>query len=477
MVENKMYRIAFPGAIKRINPQQVADALAIAVVISLPWSTSVTASLIGLWLLSALPFLRSSWLQRFGFTQASRWPSAAVILSDFLKSLTAPAGAFPVLLWLIAALGMLWADVSWHERLRDMAGFHKLLVIPLLLNQFSRSTRAQYVLAGFLFSCTVLLILSWISVLWPAVARHAYPGVPVKDYIAQSGEFVLCAFGSLHIALNAVKIKRHLTGLVFAGLALTFLINVFYVATSRTQLVVFPFLLVVFGIQRFGLRGAYVALATGTVLASLVWFTSPYLRGRVISVVQAIHHSQAGDPPASADVPLISAEQHLSFLKRSIQIIEQAPLIGHGTGSITELFRQSAAGQTGADAIVSTNAFNQTFAVAIQLGILGVIALYAMWISHAILMFSLPGLGGWIGSLLVIQSVMSSLFNSHLFDFTQGWIYVFGVGVIGGVAMQQRQNANLSVGWGRPSAQASSRRRGVAPARTRTIDRENRRDK
>lgn len=172
--------------------------------------------------------------------------------------------------------------------------------------------------------------------------------VPVKHYIAQSGEFVLCAFGSLHIALNAVKIKRHLTGLVFAGLALAFLINVFYVATSRTQLVVFPCLLVVFGIQRFGLRGAYVALATGAILASLVWFTSPYLRGRVIGVVQAIHHSQAGDPPASADDSLISAAQHLSILKRSIQIIEKAPLIGNGTGSITELFRQSAAGKTGA---------------------------------------------------------------------------------------------------------------------------------
>jgi O-antigen ligase len=431
MVEIKMYQISFPEAIKRINPEQVADALAMAVVISLPWSTSVTASLIGLWLLSALPFLRSSWLRKS--------------LADLRKSLTAPAGAFPVLLWLIAALGMLWADVSWLERLQGLTGFNKLLVIPLLLVQFSRSARAQYVLAAFLFSCAVLLIFSWIFVLWPAVARHVWPGVPVKDYIAQSGEFVLCTFGSLHIALNAFKVKRHLAGLVFAALALAFLINAFYVAPSRSQLVAFPFLLVVFGIQRFGLRGAYVALATGAILVSLVWFTSPHLRGRVIAVVQVIQGFRVADPPVSAaDVSLISAGLHLSFLKRSIQIIEQAPLIGHGTGSITELFRQSAAGQTGADVIVSTNPHNQTFAIAIQLGILGVIVLYAMWISHVMLMFSLPGQEGWIGSFLVIQNVISSLFNSHLFDFTQGWIYVFGVGVIGGVAMQRRQNTNLS---------------------------------
>ena len=54
------------------------------------------------------------------------------------------------------------------------------------------------------------------------------------------------------------------------------------------------------------------------------------------------------------------------------------------------------------------------------------------------LMFSLPSQEGRIGSLLVIQNVISSLFNSNLFDFTQGWIYVFGVGVIGGVALQRR---------------------------------------
>jgi len=117
--------MSFPGPIKRINAEQVADALAMAVVISLPWSTTLTASLISLWLLSTLPFLRSPWLQKS--------------LSSLRKLLTTPAGALPVWLWLIAALGMLWADVSWLERLRGLAGFHKLLVIPLLLVQFRRS--------------------------------------------------------------------------------------------------------------------------------------------------------------------------------------------------------------------------------------------------------------------------------------------------------------------------------------------------
>jgi hypothetical protein len=32
----------------------------------------------------------------------------------------------------------------------------------------------------------------------------------------------------------------------------------------------------------------------------------------------------------------------------------------------------------------------------------------------------------------VTQNIVGSLFNSHLFDFSQGWLYVVGVGVAAG---------------------------------------------
>jgi hypothetical protein len=38
----------------------------------------------------------------------------------------------------------------------------------------------------------------------------------------------------------------------------------------------------------------------------------------------------------------------------------------------------------------------------------------------------------WIGLVVVVQNIISCLFNSHLFDFTQGWTYVFGVGIAAG---------------------------------------------
>ena len=37
-----------------------------------------------------------------------------------------------------------------------------------------------------------------------------------------------------------------------------------------------------------------------------------------------------------------------------------------------------------------------------------------------------------------MQNIVGSLFNSHLFDFVQGWVYVLGVGVAGGMVLKRR---------------------------------------
>jgi O-antigen ligase len=131
-----------------------------------------------------------------------------------------------------------------------------------------------------------------------------------------------------------------------------------------------------------------------------------------------------------------SAGFRLEFWKKSVEIIRKAPLIGHGTGSIPEQFRRLAVGQTGMAAEVTTNPHNQTFTVGIQLGLLGIALLYGMWLAH-LLLFRVGGTVGWIGTVLVTQNIVASLFNTHLFDFTEGWIYVFLVGVAGGIARRQ----------------------------------------
>ncbi len=237
----------------------LADWLVIAVAAALPWSTSAVGVLIALWLVTLLPTLDLAAVRREVFSLA---------------------GGLPVLLWLFAGAGMLWADVAWVERFAWFGSFHKLLAIPLLLAQFRRSERSTWVFTAFLLSCSMLLAVSYFLALWPGLVwrgTHSLFGVPVKDYVAQSGEFVLCAFTLLPIAFGWLR-SRPLKTVGICALAGLFIANVFYVASGRTALVVVPVLVVVFALRRFGSARGCAVLLTAMIAGWLIWQSSTYLR-------------------------------------------------------------------------------------------------------------------------------------------------------------------------------------------------------
>ena len=207
------------GLFDRAQFARAADWLAVAAAMALPWSTSVAGILIALWLIAVIPTLD---------------------LAAVRREVMTPAGGLPVLLWAFAALGMLWADVEWRERIAGLGAFHKLLLIPLLLAQFRRSGRAHWVVLGFFASSAVLLVLSWALTLLPGLSWRGKTavGVPVKDYIAQSGIFALCALGLLGQATELWRTHRVRDALLLVAAAALFAANVLYVATGRTTLVV-----------------------------------------------------------------------------------------------------------------------------------------------------------------------------------------------------------------------------------------------
>ena len=87
--------------------------------------------------------------------------------------------------------------------------------------------------------------------------------------------------------------------------------------------------------------------------------------------------------------------------------------------------------------MATVNPHNQTFAVAIQIGLVGVIVLWSMWIAH-VRLFRSEGIVAWLGTVIVVENIVSSAGHSHLFDFANGWLYVFGVGVLGGMVLRRQ---------------------------------------
>jgi O-antigen ligase len=213
--------------------------------------------------------------------------------------------------------------------------------------------------------------------------------------------------------------------------------------TSRTALVTMPIMLVVFVLLHLRWRIAVAALGVMALLATGIWFASPHLRTTVGKTFIDYRETMIQNNESGMGSRLI-------YWGKSLKFFAEAPVIGHGTGSTRGLFEKDGAGKLGAVGMVVSNPHNQTLNVAVQWGTLGVILLYAMWIAH-LMLFRGAGLVSWIGLLVVIQNMLTSVLNSHLFDFNEGWIYVLGVGIAGGMILAQRASPRAAAPAGSAS--------------------------
>jgi O-antigen ligase len=390
----------------------IADVLAVALAVALPWSTSATQIFAGLLLVVIIATLDRPQLNRV---------------------LATPAGGLPIVLLALGIAGMLWAtDATIAERLDAVKPYLKLLLIPLLIVQFSRSRRGGWVMIGFLASCGVLLALSWILVARWALSPELrfFPvllfGIPVRDYIAQSGEFTLCIFLLAKLALDDWRAGHNGRAFAYWALAAAFLANILYVATSRTMLVVIPVLLLVFAWRQLPRKTMIAVVMAGVVIGGAAWVAAPPVRTNVTGAFSEMQEFQPGDPNSRAGL-------RMEFWRKSMEFIAAAPIIGHGTGSRLVLYQ--APDRNGVAVAPTVNPHNQILAVAIRLGLVGTAVLVAFWLSH-LMLFCGSGLAAWAGLVIVIQNVVGSLFNSHLFDFSQGWLYVIGVGVAAGTVLR-----------------------------------------
>ena len=390
------------------------DLLTVLIAILLPWSTSGVAIAVVLWFAALVPTIE---------------PRA------LLRSLMWPISVLPIAIVALALVGTLWSDASWGARLHAVSPTAKLLVLPLLFYHFQRSPRGLWVFIAFLASCTLLMVVSWAVAFEPNLTLKPEiesRGIFVKNYIDQSQEFALCAVALAYPVMMALRTGRTRLALLLTAIALSLLVNMMFVVVSRTALVTMPVMLAVFALLHLKWRTSLAIFGAVAVMATLAWAASPQLQWTTTTFLRDYQIYKEQDQPTSIGVRLL-------FWQKSLRFIAEAPVIGHGTGSTRGLFEQAATGPAVlAGGQVVSNPHNQTLNVAIQWGVLGVIVLYATWWLH-LLLFRGEGLAAWIGLMVVVQNIFTSLFNSHLFDFHQGWMYVLGAGVAGGMVLGARR--------------------------------------
>jgi len=398
----------------------IADVFAILTALALPWSTSLVAIFVLCWLGTV------AWM--------ADWRA-------YGRLLTQPICYLPLALVGLALVGTLWSHAPWSARLHAISPTLKLLMLPWLFYHFERSSRGMWVLAAFVLSCALLMVMSWVVAYDPSFslkgAQSDARGVFVKNYIDQSQEFALCAIALIYPSLHFARSGKFGLSLLAALLAAGFIGTMAFIVASRSAMVTIPVMLAAVALVHMRLRTTLIIIGVMVALVGVLWMTTTDLRWGPKQLLRDYQLYQTQERVTSIGL-------RLEFWKKSLQFFSEAPVIGHGTGSLRPLFERASTDYADpAQKGIISNPHNQTLNIAVQWGTIGVILLYAMWLVH-LLLFRGQGLVAWIGLLVVVQNMFTSLFNSHLFDFHEGWMYVLGVGVAGGMMLRARSIADSS---------------------------------
>lgn len=356
----------------------------------------------------------------------------------FIATLRKPAAWLPVALFALLAVGTLWSLLPLGGAIKWLGPYAKLLLIPLVMATAISSRDALHIAYGFLAACVMVLALSWIAFLWPSGPWDWFksPGVPFKDNAVQSGCFALCAFGLAIGAMHTWADDRR-KAIAMIVLALFFFADIFLIYPSKTGVIAALALLGLFAIHAGGLRRALIVGAAAIAVMGIAFVASPQAQKRLTEITNNITTDGVS---RMQNEEAFSTAARLDFWRKGVGFAKEAPLFGHGTGSIRPLYERLEASQPSPLGEPPADPHNQTLHIMLQVGLVGALMLWAMWFVHAKL-FMGRDVACIFGQAMVLQNVIGGLFNSHISSVTQGMLYCLAVGLLASLVIQRRAPA------------------------------------
>lgn len=326
-----------------------------------------------------------------------------------------------LLLFGVILVGMLKTPVSFLEAGRMLDKYRELLYIPLFLLMFRDATTRRWGLSAFLAAMGITLFLSYLMAItgWHlGKSTVESPFIVFKNYITQG---LLMSLAAYCWAVQFLQ-KNHTHWRWLPGLACFLAVyNIVFMSLGRTGYVVLVSLILLLLYQLYQWRGFWIGVVVMAILSPLVYMTSAVVKQRMDKVSSGLQDYEQGK--------LTSIPMRISFLKNSLVLVSQHPLLGAGTGSFAYEYKKLAEPQ---QTTLTVNPHNEYLMIAVQWGLLGaslfVYLLYQLWqTSHSL---SPPATKMAQG--LVVMMGVGCLFNSLLLDSTEGHLFAYLVGVFWG---------------------------------------------
>lgn len=321
-------------------------------------------------------------------------------------------------------IGGLYSIASTGEIRHSIFGWlHRLVLLPFALAIFERDEDKERLIKVYGGACAVFASLSFF--MWKiGFGFDGEPGVFLRNHATQGMGFAVATMLSAHLAMSATTARARMIWTVAASILL---LNIALVTTGRSGYVVLIVCSCVLLMEklftserRLGFRQVFAVLAGGLAIVLLL-IASPVSRDRIALGFKEVKGVGQATEGTSMGLRVI-------FWENTLQLIQERPLLGYGTGSFAAAYKSKVAGGSGFRAMETGDPHNQYMKIAVENGIAGLM----LFIGFLLSVFFTKGSERWrvltVGVLL--SWCITSLFNAHFTTFAEGHFLYLWVGAM-----------------------------------------------
>jgi len=317
---------------------------------------------------------------------------------------------------LMLAVAALWSVGGTGAALESIAGWRKLLLLPLAAAVFEDEKWKRRMLLALTITAVIGVMLSFFSRV-TEITIYKYPaGISIHNHATQGMVFAVCLFAMLIMMFSpkpATNRFRRLT----AAAALATLANLILVTDGRSGYLALLVLTAVTGLYMARGKWRYILGIGLPLVISLLLALSPTARNRIRQGIdEALNYRKS--PQLSSMGIRVSMWQHTA------RLIKEKPLLGYGTGGFDEAYRRLVEGETGWQNQPVGSPHNQFLRILAEQGAAGLLVFLAFLASIAVQKPPQP----WrvLGLGVLAAWCATSMFSDHFSTFFEGrFIYLW----------------------------------------------------
>jgi len=397
-------------SLKRMIPANLGVALArillFAVVISMLVSTS-----------ASLVFEILSYLVFVAFPEPRR---------RLVSALRSPIVIALLPFAIMVFLGIFYGATSWTNAITALAGWRRMLLLPLAAAVFDDEASKRLACKVLLATCVVGAVASVVT-RWTGYSLfRTEPGIPFHNYAVQGITFSLAAVVCLAALVRRDAFAHDRVLGDWRIMAATFALlvaDVVVILPGRSTYA--AMIAMVVAVVVFLAKGSWRAKALAGLAAlaclGLVLASSARVRDRI---AQAFYDIETVDQAAQATSP----GYRINFWRNTLRMVHDHPILGVGTGGFLDGYMPYVQGVTGWRGDGTGDPHNQYLKILAEQGLIGFAAFLFLIAGAAACPAPTPF--RQLGVAALIGWCVSSLANSHFSTYVEGRLLFFWLGAM-----------------------------------------------